>query len=396
MLVMNVLRELTASSRRYRRLRRTNLDEGIFETQGQVGRKEISSSSVSSVGTLNESFKRMLERDPRQAVGSATHLVQDYIIIESRTSHSAISINGSYVLDIILKKLTFAARKASKYVQRATLKRSSEAAESSHLADQLETTRAALKEERQRRKKLEESLRRLQRRSSRVLSTPSEPGSSAEIISPHYVLIAYAEEVSQRTAVQLDLEGKDYLIEKMRKSHVSGDSAPVEGWLEVSPSCGLHEVWREKYVALSSRKLLFFDSSEDFVRQRPSRVIQLDKIITVRNVQTDMYGAFRATSNDQRCIQVSYAAEGETKAIHIFEKTRDSEKLLRSFFDYKQKQKSSRILYIRTKTYRDKQQWLKRLKTRLATCPYTGSACMVGGALLHCLHNLKEFSGAGD
>ncbi|XP_022646398.1 rho-associated protein kinase 2-like isoform X3 [Varroa destructor] len=379
----------------------------------------------------------MLERDPRQAVGSATHLVQDYIIIESRTSHAdpifPVSNSGGKRFDVGSRSLSpFTPLDSSvdeddiwtvsieapnshsepnvplkppirthhrlykSTLNKATLKRSSEAAESSHLADQLETTRAALKEERQRRKKLEESLRRLQRRSSRVLSTPSEPGSSAEIISPHYVLIAYAEEVSQRTAVQLDLEGKDYLIEKMRKSHVSGDSAPVEGWLEVSPSCGLHEVWREKYVALSSRKLLFFDSSEDFVRQRPSRVIQLDKIITVRNVQTDMYGAFRATSNDQRCIQVSYAAEGETKAIHIFEKTRDSEKLLRSFFDYKQKQKSSRILYIRTKTYRDKQQWLKRLKTRLATCPYTGSACMVGGALLHCLHNLKEFSGAGD
>lgn len=45
----------------------------------------------------------------------------------------------------------------------------------------------------------------------------------------HSDLIAgYAEELHKRLSVQLDLEGRDYLIEKMRKSHAD-DVAPAEG-----------------------------------------------------------------------------------------------------------------------------------------------------------------------
>lgn len=43
------------------------------------------------------------------------------------------------------------------------------------------------------------------------------------------LLAAYAEELCQRVNVQLDLEGKDYLVEKMRKAHITDDSGPVEG-----------------------------------------------------------------------------------------------------------------------------------------------------------------------
>lgn len=34
------------------------------------------------------------------------------------------------------------------------------------------------------------------------------------------------------------------------------------GWLQVTGSIGPHGIWYEEYVALSSRKLLFYASSE--------------------------------------------------------------------------------------------------------------------------------------
>ncbi|OQR77830.1 hypothetical protein BIW11_06814 [Tropilaelaps mercedesae] len=262
---------------------------------------------------------------------------------------------------------------------------------------ELAASQAALHAERKRREKLEESLIRLRKRTPRIGSTSSEPGSLGDIISPHDILVAYSEELNRRLSLQLDLEGKDYLIEKMRKNHATDDSAPVEGWLEVSRSLGIHAFWREEYVALSSRRLLFFRSSEDFVRQRPCRVIQLDKVITVRNFESETNGTLnmlRTYSNDQRVIQVAYAAEGETKVLHGLCDGRDTEKLLRGFVARRQSGDVSKILYIKAKTCREKQQWLKRLKARLVNCPYTGNAGMAGSMLLQCLHNLTEYSDA--
>lgn len=62
------------------------------------------------------------------------------------------------------------------------------------------------------------------------------------------------------------------------------------GWLEISLTQAGTDGWHERYAALSSRRLLFYNSSQDFVRQKPSRVIKLDKIIAVRNIVTDAAG----------------------------------------------------------------------------------------------------------
>lgn len=75
------------------------------------------------------------------------------------------------------------------YGSRASLKSADDSSTQAQLTSQLAASRAALKAEQARRQKLEESLRRIRQRSSRPGSTSSEPGSLADLISPHEVLI---------------------------------------------------------------------------------------------------------------------------------------------------------------------------------------------------------------
>ncbi|XP_067240150.1 rho-associated protein kinase 2b isoform X2 [Chanodichthys erythropterus] len=91
----------------------------------------------------------------------------------------------------------------------------------------------------------------------------------------------------------------------------SADSS-LEGWLSVTSKNTKRFGWEKKYVVVSSKKILFYDSEQDREQSSPFMILDIDKLFHVRPVtQTDVY---RADPREiPRIFQILYANEGESK-----------------------------------------------------------------------------------
>ncbi|XP_048830372.1 rho-associated protein kinase 2 [Brienomyrus brachyistius] len=144
-----------------------------------------------------------------------------------------------------------------------------------------------------------------------------------------------AEESQVRIELQMALDSKDSDIEQLRNlltslnvhsldsaSMSSGpdfdgdDSYPetrLEGWLSLPLRNNTKKFgWEKKYVVVSSKKILFYNSEQDKEHSNPHMVLDIDKLFHVRPVtQTDVY---RADAKEiPRIFQILYANEGESK-----------------------------------------------------------------------------------
>uniref|UniRef100_A0A8C1U8T3 non-specific serine/threonine protein kinase n=1 Tax=Cyprinus carpio TaxID=7962 RepID=A0A8C1U8T3_CYPCA len=146
-----------------------------------------------------------------------------------------------------------------------------------------------------------------------------------------------AEESQVRLEMQMALDSKDSDIERLRcqitslsihsldTSSISSTgndleetsstvlhSAPRKGWLSLPTRNTKRFGWEKKYVVVSSKKILFYDSEQDREQSSPFMILDIDKLFHVRPVtQTDVY---RADPREiPRIFQILYANEGESK-----------------------------------------------------------------------------------
>uniref|UniRef100_A0A8C5UEF6 non-specific serine/threonine protein kinase n=1 Tax=Malurus cyaneus samueli TaxID=2593467 RepID=A0A8C5UEF6_9PASS len=144
-----------------------------------------------------------------------------------------------------------------------------------------------------------------------------------------------AEESQIRIELQMTLDSKDSDIEQLRSQlqslHIGLDNSSIgsgpgeaevddgfpesrlEGWLSMPVRNNTKKFgWVKKYVIVSSKKILFYDSEQDKEQSNPHMVLDIDKLFHVRPVtQTDVY---RADSKEiPRIFQILYANEGESK-----------------------------------------------------------------------------------
>ncbi|KTF71610.1 hypothetical protein cypCar_00049661, partial [Cyprinus carpio] len=144
-----------------------------------------------------------------------------------------------------------------------------------------------------------------------------------------------ADESQVRVELQMALDSKDSDIEQLRSllnslnvqsldsaSMSSGpdmdtdESLPetrLEGWLSLPVRNNTKRFgWERKYVVVSSKKILFYNSEQDKEHSNPYMVLDIDKLFHVRSVtQTDVY---RADAKEiPRIFQILYANEGESK-----------------------------------------------------------------------------------
>ncbi|XP_007063346.2 rho-associated protein kinase 2 isoform X2 [Chelonia mydas] len=144
-----------------------------------------------------------------------------------------------------------------------------------------------------------------------------------------------AEESQIRIELQMTLDSKDSDIEQLRSQlqsiHIGLDCSSIgsgpgdaeaddgfpesrlEGWLSLPVRNNTKKFgWVKKYVIVSSKKILFYDSEQDKEHSNPYMVLDIDKLFHVRPVtQTDVY---RADSKEiPRIFQILYANEGESK-----------------------------------------------------------------------------------
>ncbi|KAG8445650.1 hypothetical protein GDO86_010436 [Hymenochirus boettgeri] len=143
-----------------------------------------------------------------------------------------------------------------------------------------------------------------------------------------------ADESQVRIELQMALDSKDSDIEQLRSQlqtiHIGLDSTSIgsghgdtdaddgfpesrlEGWLSLPNRNTKKFGWMKKYVVVSSKKILFYDSEQDKEQSNPSMVLDIDKLFHVRPVtQTDVY---RADAKEiPRIFQILYANEGESK-----------------------------------------------------------------------------------
>uniref|UniRef100_A0A8C1L4I6 non-specific serine/threonine protein kinase n=1 Tax=Cyprinus carpio TaxID=7962 RepID=A0A8C1L4I6_CYPCA len=144
-----------------------------------------------------------------------------------------------------------------------------------------------------------------------------------------------AEESQVRLEMQMALDSKDSDIERLRcqltslsihsldTTSISStgndlDSDDVllmgifEGWLSMPTRNTKRFGWEKKYVVVSSKKILFYDSEQDREQSSPFMILDIDKLFHVRPVtQTDVY---RADPREiPRIFQILYANEGESK-----------------------------------------------------------------------------------
>ncbi|KAM6915752.1 LOW QUALITY PROTEIN: rho-associated protein kinase 2-like [Xenentodon cancila] len=90
-----------------------------------------------------------------------------------------------------------------------------------------------------------------------------------------------------------------------------GDSR-LEGWISLPTKNTKRFGWDKKYVVVSSKKILFYNSELDREQANPFMTLDIDKLFHVRPVtQTDVY---RAEAREiPRIFQILYANEGESK-----------------------------------------------------------------------------------
>ncbi|XP_051951657.1 rho-associated protein kinase 2-like isoform X3 [Xyrauchen texanus] len=144
-----------------------------------------------------------------------------------------------------------------------------------------------------------------------------------------------AEESQVRLELQMALDSKDSDIERLRCQLTSlsihsldttsisstgndlelDDNYPdasLEGWLSMPTKNTKRFGWEKKYVVVSSKKILFYESEQDREQSSPFMILDIDKLFHVRPVtQTDVY---RADPREiPRIFQVLYANEGESK-----------------------------------------------------------------------------------
>ncbi|KAL6095871.1 rock2 [Pungitius sinensis] len=143
-----------------------------------------------------------------------------------------------------------------------------------------------------------------------------------------------AEENQVRLDLQMTLASKDSDIEQLRCQITSlsvhsldstsissgndldmGEGYPdarLEGWISLPTKNTKRFGWDKKYVVVSSRKILFYNSDLDREQAIPFMTLDIDKLFHVRPVtQTDVY---RADAKEiPRIFQILYANEGEIK-----------------------------------------------------------------------------------
>ncbi|KAI3364237.1 hypothetical protein L3Q82_011039 [Scortum barcoo] len=88
--------------------------------------------------------------------------------------------------------------------------------------------------------------------------------------------------------------------------------ARLEGWISLSTKNTKRFGWDKKYIVVSSKKILFYNSEMDREQANPFMTLDIDKLFHVRPVtQTDVY---RADAKEiPRIFQILYANEGEIK-----------------------------------------------------------------------------------
>ncbi|KAK2846059.1 hypothetical protein Q7C36_010913 [Tachysurus vachellii] len=143
------------------------------------------------------------------------------------------------------------------------------------------------------------------------------------------------EESQTRLDLQMALHSKDSDIERLRSqltslsihsldttsvSSMSNEpdtdepypDASLEGWLSLPSKNTKRFGWDKKFVVMSSKKILFYDSGEDRDLAKPFMILDIDKLFHVRPVtQTDVYRA--DVKEIPRIFQILYANEGESK-----------------------------------------------------------------------------------
>uniref|UniRef100_A0A3Q1GLM0 Rho-associated protein kinase 2 n=2 Tax=Acanthochromis polyacanthus TaxID=80966 RepID=A0A3Q1GLM0_9TELE len=143
-----------------------------------------------------------------------------------------------------------------------------------------------------------------------------------------------AEENQVRLELQMALDSKDSDIEQLRCQITSlsvhsldstsissgndldmGDGYPdsrLEGLISLPTKNTKRFGWDKKYVVVSSKKILFYNSEQDREQANPFMTLDIDKLFHVRPVtHTDVY---RADAKEiPRIFQILYANEGESK-----------------------------------------------------------------------------------
>uniref|UniRef100_A0A3Q2WU81 Rho-associated protein kinase 2 n=1 Tax=Haplochromis burtoni TaxID=8153 RepID=A0A3Q2WU81_HAPBU len=142
-----------------------------------------------------------------------------------------------------------------------------------------------------------------------------------------------AEENLMRLDLQMTLDSKESDIEQLRSqiaslSIHSLDSTSIssgndldlegypdsrlEGWISLPSKNTKRFGWDKKYVVVSSKKILFYNSEVDREQANPFMTLDLDKLFHVRPVtQTDVYRA--DVREIPRIFQILYDNEGESK-----------------------------------------------------------------------------------
>uniref|UniRef100_A0A4W5MIX9 non-specific serine/threonine protein kinase n=2 Tax=Hucho hucho TaxID=62062 RepID=A0A4W5MIX9_9TELE len=144
-----------------------------------------------------------------------------------------------------------------------------------------------------------------------------------------------SDESQVRMELQMALDSKDSDIEQLRcqltsVSIHSMDSTSIssgndldmddsgypdtrlEGWLSLPVKNTKRFGWDRRYVVVSSKKILFYNSEMDREQSNPYMILDIDKLFHVRPVtQTDVYRA--DTKEIPRIFQILYANEGESK-----------------------------------------------------------------------------------
>uniref|UniRef100_A0A671LU78 Rho-associated protein kinase 2 n=1 Tax=Sinocyclocheilus anshuiensis TaxID=1608454 RepID=A0A671LU78_9TELE len=118
-------------------------------------------------------------------------------------------------------------------------------------------------------------------------------------------IIKYQREINDMQATCVDL--------MLSLDRLFSDVTRLEGWLSLPVRNNNKRFgWERKYVVVSSKKILFYNSEQDKEQSNPYMVLDIDKLFHVRSVtQTDVY---RADAKEiPRIFQILYANEGESK-----------------------------------------------------------------------------------
>ncbi|XP_003742917.1 uncharacterized protein LOC100899608 [Galendromus occidentalis] len=131
--------------------------------------------------------------------------------------------------------------------------------------------------------------------------------------------------------------------------------------------------WSQQYIALSASELLFFDCQEGYLEKTPSKVIELEQVITTGDVPELTRERLSLSASDaRRSVLIYYVMKGEIQLLPWMEERPRHRELLERHFEYISTREAGGNLVLLADSPQAKADWERKFRKSLDVYEFSG------------------------